>query len=270
MQRNGNHVLHAVVAVGRIVERSLLVDDAETRLVGAKLDRADILRGLAGCEQPGAQRHGGLYGGLRVELGRITDLEQNILHHVGAVRPLEAEGPAAKEDIVKSPVLGGEHGGITHLSGPDHEGETNRTAGGIAGRPALAGTGVGGVAVSPQALPVDPGQRQRIEDLPAGQAEHLRDHSGRGYLDQHDVVETNLVEGVLQRQAALDLVGLDHRRQHRAHGERRRPSATAVRESQSATARMPPRLSEGWPHSAASQVSLKSSQRIMAPMLKAA
>ena len=33
---------------------------------------------------------------------------------------------------------------------------------------------------------------------------------------------------------------------------------------------MPPRLSEGWPHSAASQVSLKSSQRIMAPMLNAA
>ena len=48
------------------------------------------------------------------------------------------------------------------------------------------------------------------------------------------------------------------------------PAATAVRDSQSATARMPPRLSDGWPHSAASQVSLKSSQRIIAPMLKAA
>ena len=33
---------------------------------------------------------------------------------------------------------------------------------------------------------------------------------------------------------------------------------------------MPPRLSDGWPHSAASQVSLKSSQRIIAPMLNAA
>ncbi len=48
------------------------------------------------------------------------------------------------------------------------------------------------------------------------------------------------------------------------------PCATALRESQSAVARMPPRLSDGWPHSAASQVSLKSSQRIIAPMLKAA
>ena len=48
------------------------------------------------------------------------------------------------------------------------------------------------------------------------------------------------------------------------------PAATALRDSQSAVARMPPRLSDGWPHSAASQVSLKSSQRIIAPMLNAA
>jgi hypothetical protein len=44
----------------------------------------------------------------------------------------------------------------------------------------------------------------------------------------------------------------------------------AFLETQSAVARIPPRLSDGWPHSAASQVSLKSSQRIMAPMLNAA
>src|SRR6185312_6215505 len=47
-------------------------------------------------------------------------------------------------------------------------------------------------------------------------------------------------------------------------------ASTAVRLAQSATARMPPRLSLGWPHSAASQVSLKSSQRINVPILKAA
>jgi hypothetical protein len=49
-----------------------------------------------------------------------------------------------------------------------------------------------------------------------------------------------------------------------------RRSSAAFRDNQSAVARMAPRLSEGWPHSAASQVSLKSSQRIMVPMLKAA
>ena len=48
------------------------------------------------------------------------------------------------------------------------------------------------------------------------------------------------------------------------------PCASRVRESQSATASMPPRLSDGCPHSAASQVSLKSSQRTSRPMLNAA
>ncbi len=48
------------------------------------------------------------------------------------------------------------------------------------------------------------------------------------------------------------------------------PATTALRLSQSAVARMPPRLSDGWPHSAASQVSLKSSHRIIAPMSNAA
>ena len=52
-----------------------------------------------------------------------------------------------------------------------------------------------------------------------------------------------------------------------ANGGRR---GNRSRESQSAVARMPPRLSLGWPHSAASQVSLKSSQRIIVPMLNAA
>ncbi len=118
---HSNHVLHTVVAVGRIVERALLVDNAQAGLVGAKLDGADILRRLAGCEQLCAQRHGSLDGGLRMELGRITDLEENILHHVRAIRPLEGERPAAKEHIVKSPALGSQHRGIAHLAGPHHE-----------------------------------------------------------------------------------------------------------------------------------------------------
>ena len=49
----------------------------------------------------------------------------------------------------------------------------------------------------------------------------MRHHGGRGHLHQNNVIQANLVEGVLQREAALDLVRLDHRRQHGAHGERR-------------------------------------------------
>jgi hypothetical protein len=33
-QRHGNHVLQAMVAVGRIVERALLADDADGGLMG--------------------------------------------------------------------------------------------------------------------------------------------------------------------------------------------------------------------------------------------
>ena len=48
------------------------------------------------------------------------------------------------------------------------------------------------------------------------------------------------------------------------------PSEIFLWLTKSATATSPPILSEGWPHSAANQVSLKSSQRIMVPILKAA
>ncbi len=42
------------------------------------------------------------------------------------------------------------------------------------------------------------------------QAEHVGDDGGGGDLDEHDVVEADAVEGVLEGEAALDLVGLDH------------------------------------------------------------
>ncbi len=99
----------------------------------------------------------------------------------------------------------------------------------------------------------------------------MRGHHGRGGdLHQHHVVEPHPVEAVLQRDAALDLVRLDHAREHVAHGERRLARGRGVAREPVGGQRMPPRLSEGWPHSAASQVSLKSSQRIIAPMLNAA
>ena len=49
----------------------------------------------------------------------------------------------------------------------------------------------------------------------------LRDDRGGGDLHQHDVVEADAVEAVLERDHALDLVRLDHRRQHVAHRQRR-------------------------------------------------
>ena len=47
------------------------------------------------------------------------------------------------------------------------------------------------------------------------------------------------------------------------------PEAKFLCDIKSAADKMPPRLSDGCPHSAASQVSLKSSQRIIAPISQA-
>ena len=79
----GNHVLDAVVTVGEVVHGlELLVDDADAGLVCTVGDLLDVLGGLAhGCEllvDDGC----GLDGGLRVELGWVGDLEEDVLHDI--------------------------------------------------------------------------------------------------------------------------------------------------------------------------------------------
>jgi hypothetical protein len=43
------------------------------------------------------QLHRGFDGGLRVELRRVADLEQHVLHHIGTIGPLELELLALNE-----------------------------------------------------------------------------------------------------------------------------------------------------------------------------
>ena len=168
-----------------------------------------------------AQLHRGFDGGLRVELGRVADFEEHVLHHVGAVRPLEFELLPAKRNVVEAPGFCGERGGVAHLAGAGHQRQPNGAAGGVARGPAFARAGVGRVAIGAQALAIDPRERERVDGLLAREAEQLADDGGGGDLDQHDVIEADLVEGVFKRDAALNLVGLDHGRQHVAHGQRR-------------------------------------------------
>ena len=104
-QRHGHHVLDAVVAVGRVVQRTLLVDDADAGLVRADDDAADVLGLAAQQAQPFVQLHRAFHGGLGVELGRIRDLEQHVLHHVAAVGPLELERLALEQHVVEAQVL---------------------------------------------------------------------------------------------------------------------------------------------------------------------
>ena len=77
------------------------------------------------------------------------------------------------------------------------------------------------MAIGPQALAVDPGVRQGVDDLLLAAAQQLRGHRRAGDFHEQHVVQADPIEAVLQRQHALDLVGLDHGGQHVAHGQRR-------------------------------------------------
>jgi len=165
--------------------------------------------------------HGAFHRGLRVEFGRERDLEQHVFHHVSAVGALELEGLALEQHVVETPDRRGQHGRIAHFAGAGHQGQAYGTAGGVASRPGLAAAGVGRVTISAQALAVHPGEGHGVDGFLARQTQHLGHHGGGGDLHQHHVVQADLVEGVFQRDAALDFVRLDHAFQHRAHGERR-------------------------------------------------
>ena len=157
------------------------------------------------------QRHRRFDRGLGVELGRIGNLEQHVLHHIGAVGALEAERLALEQHVVEAPIGRGEHRGIAHLAGRADERQAHGAARRVARGPALARAGVRRVAIGAQRLAVDEGLRERVDDALARQAQQVRDHGRGGDLDQDHVIEADLVERILERDHALDLVGLDHR-----------------------------------------------------------
>lgn len=143
-------------------------------------------------------------------LTRVGNLEEDVLHDVAAIGTLELELLALEEHIVEAPDGSGEDGVETTLTLLHLEDEVDGALAGVTGGPRLAGHGVGGVTVGAQALAVHPGLGDGIGGLLLGEAEHLGDDGGGGDLDQDDVVETDLVEGVLERENTLNLMGLDH------------------------------------------------------------
>lgn len=209
-ERNGNHVLDAMVSVGVVVQRTLLVDDSHGGLLGSDLDLGNVIGSLSELLELLVEQHGRLASGLGVELSGERNLEENVLHDVRAVGSLELELLAAEEDVVESPGLGGQDRGHTSLTLLDEESQVNGSRGGITSSPRLSGHGVGGVSVGSQRLSVDKGLRDGVGGLLSREAEHAGDNGGGGDLDEHNVVETNSVERVLDGEATLDLVGLDH------------------------------------------------------------
>jgi hypothetical protein len=210
-EHSGAHVLNAVVTVGKVVHGlELLVNDADASLVGSAGDGLDIGSRLALGLEEVVNLLGGLDGGLRVELSRVGDLEENVLHDIAAVGALELKLLTLEEDIVETPDRSGQNGGNTLLTLEDLESEVNGTLASITGGPRLSGHGVGGVAVSSQRLTINPSLSDSIGNLLLVEAEHLGDDGGRGDLDKDNVVKTDLVVGVEESQATLNLVGLNH------------------------------------------------------------
>ena len=230
-EHGGAHVLDAVVTVGKVVHGlELLVDDADAGLVRAAGDGLDVSSGLAHGLELVVDALRGLDGGLGVELGcqvgqkkkgtssqehevlltRVGDLEEDVLHDVAAVGALELELLALEEDIVEAPDGSGQDSGDTLLALEDLESQVDGTLASITGSPGLAGHGVGGVAVGTQALAINPGLGDSVGNALLVQAEHLGNDGSAGNLDEDDMVQTDLVVGVEQSQASLDLVGLDH------------------------------------------------------------
>jgi len=93
-----------VVAVGEVVERlMLLVDDADAGFVRAACHLLDVLCGFAACLEVGVDLLRGFDGRLGVEFGGVGDFEEDVLHHVAAVGPLELEFPAFEQHVVEAP-----------------------------------------------------------------------------------------------------------------------------------------------------------------------
>jgi len=158
-----------VVAVGEIVEGLvLLVDDADAGFVRAACHLLDVLCGFPACLEVGVDLLRGFDGGLGVEFGGVGDFEEDVLHHVAAVGPLEHEFPAFEQHVVEAPCGRREHGRHAGLASLDFEHEVHGALAGVAGGPGFAGHGVWGVAVGTQALPVNPGLRDGVCGLSLG------------------------------------------------------------------------------------------------------
>lgn len=214
-----SHVLNAVIAIREVIHRlELLIDYTDTSLVGTTSDMLDILSSLAHRNQLLADSCSCLNRSLRVELRWIGDLEEHVLHDVGAVLALELERLALEEDVIETPDRSTQDSWNTRLTSRDLQGKVNGALASVACGPGLARHGVGGVAVRAEGLAIDPSLRDSITGLSLGQAEKLGDNGGGCDFDEDNVVETNLVVGVKESQASLNLVRLDHSLKHLLDG----------------------------------------------------
>ena len=138
-QRHRNHVLQAVVAVCRVIERPGLVDDAYARFLRLDDDLPDVIDTVLDVL---VQCHCSFDRGLRMKFRRVGNLEQHIFHDVAAVLPLELERLVPEEHVVEAPGFRRQCGRISHLAAHRDQREAHGAARCVARGPALAGAGV--------------------------------------------------------------------------------------------------------------------------------
>ena len=66
------------------------------------------------------------------------------------------------------------------------------------------------MTIGTQRLTVDPRQRDGVENFIPVKAEHLGNHRRGSDFYQQDVIQTDAVEGVFQRDTALNFMGFNH------------------------------------------------------------
>ncbi|MNP18474.1 hypothetical protein D3C76_1109580 [compost metagenome] len=168
-----------------------------------------------------------------MELGRETDLEQHVFHHVAAqsLRHAQLLLPGrfecqvlvgmAEQHVVEAPLWRSEHARYAHFPAQGDIGKAHAPAGSITSGPGLARARIGRVAVGAQGLAVDEGMGQGREHLLAIGPHQLGTNGGRGHLHQNHVIEADAVEGIFQCQHTLDLMSHDHGCKHITHQQRR-------------------------------------------------
>src|SRR5579871_991919 len=83
--------------------------------------------------------------------------------------------------------------------------------------PALAGAGVWGVPISAQRAAVDPRIGDRVDDLLSRATQHRCYDCSGGHTHEDDVIQSDTIEAVLEREHTLDLVRFDHAGQYIAY-----------------------------------------------------
>ena len=102
-QDDGDHVLHAVVAVGRVVQGALLVDNRHGCLLGSHPDVGNVRGRVQVPRTQGPADLGrGFDSGSAVAFDRV-DLEEDILHHPALEGARKSELLSPEEGVVEAP-----------------------------------------------------------------------------------------------------------------------------------------------------------------------